>query len=82
MTRLRPSSTSQSPSYSLKVVEEYVGFKRTQNEYGGNWAMAQFILATETHDEAERNQRMQESLKYNEEDLAAAWVVFEWLRKQ
>ena len=36
------------PSYSLKVVEEYVGFKQTQDEYGGSWAMAQFILATET----------------------------------
>ncbi len=70
------------PSYSLKVVEEYVGFKRTQDEYGGSWAMAQFILATETQDEGERNQRMGEILKYNEEDLAATWAVFEWLRRQ
>jgi predicted RecB family nuclease len=68
------------PSYSLKVVEEYVGFKRTQDEYGGTWAMAQFILATETEDQVERNARMAEILKYNEEDLAATWVVFEWLR--
>ncbi len=68
------------PSYSLKVVEEYVGYKRTQDEYGGTWAMAQFILATETDDEAERNARMAEILKYNEEDLAATWAVFEWLR--
>jgi len=59
------------PSYSLKVVEQYVGFKRTQDEYGGSWAMAEFILATETNDEAERNARMAEILKYNEEDLAA-----------
>lgn len=70
------------PSYSLKVVEEYVGFKRTQDEYGGSWAMAQFILATETEDEAERNQRMGEILRYNEEDLAATWAVFEWLRSK
>ena len=70
------------PSYSLKVVEEYVGFKRTQDEYGGSWAMAQFILATETEDEAERNQRMGEILKYNKEDLAATWAVFEWLRSR
>jgi predicted RecB family nuclease len=68
------------PSYNLKVVEEYVGFKRTQDEYGGSWAMAQFILATETEDEGERNLRMAEILKYNEEDLAATWAVFEWLR--
>ena len=45
-----------------------------------NWAMAQFILATETDDEAEHNARMAEILKYNEEDLAATWAVFEWLR--
>ena len=70
------------PSYSLKVVEEYVGFQRTQDEYGGSWAKAQFILATETEDEGERNQRMGEILKYNEEDLAATWAVFEWLRRK
>jgi predicted RecB family nuclease len=42
--------------------------------------MAQFILATETDDEAERNARMAEILRYNGEDLAATWAVFEWLR--
>jgi predicted RecB family nuclease len=70
------------PSYSLKVVEEYVGFKRTQVQYGGSWAMPQFILATETEEEGERNQRMGEIMKYNEEDLAATWTVFEWLRRK
>jgi predicted RecB family nuclease len=70
------------PSYSLKVVEEYVGFKRTQDEYGGSWAMAKFILATETEDEAQRDSLMAEILKYNEEDLEATWAVFDWLRKK
>jgi predicted RecB family nuclease len=70
------------PSYSLKMVEQYVGFRRTQDEYGGSWAMAQFILATETNDEDERNARMTEILKYNEEDLGATWAVFDWLRKK
>jgi predicted RecB family nuclease len=70
------------PSYSLKVVEEYVGFERTQSEYGGSWAMAKFILATETDDETERNRLMAEILKYNEEDLGATWAVFEWLRSK
>ena len=69
------------PSYSLKVVEEYIGFERTQDEYGGSWAMAKFILATETDNETERNSLMAEILKYNEEDLAATWAVFEWLRR-
>ena len=68
------------PSYSLKVVEEYVGFERTQDEYGGSWAMAKFMLASETNDEAERNRLMEEIMTYNEEDLAATWAVFEWLR--
>jgi predicted RecB family nuclease len=40
------------------------------------------ILATETHDEAERNRLMAEILKYNEEDLGATWAVFDWLRKK
>ena len=67
-------------SYGLKVVEEYVGFNRKQEEFGGSWAMAKFIEATETGNEAERNALMGEILKYNEEDLAATWAVFEWLR--
>jgi predicted RecB family nuclease len=70
------------PSYSLKMVEQHVGFKRTQDEYGGSWSMAMFILATETDDEKERNARMAEILKYNAEDLAATAAVFEWLRKK
>jgi predicted RecB family nuclease len=30
-------------SFSLKVIEKYIGFKRSQNEFGGQWAMAMFI---------------------------------------
>ena len=67
-------------SYSLKEVEKYVGFKRTQDEYGGSWSMAKYIEATETQDEALRQRVMNEILTYNKEDLAATWVVFEWLR--
>jgi len=67
------------PSYSLKVVEGYVGFQRQLAEYGLDWAVVQFILATETAGEAERNARMGEILKCNEEDLAPIWALFEWL---
>ena len=28
------------PSFSLKVIEKYIGFKRSQSEFGGQWAMA------------------------------------------
>jgi predicted RecB family nuclease len=67
-------------SYSLKVIEEYVGFQRTQDEYGGAWSMAHYIEATETEDEATRQQLINDILKYNEEDLAATWAVLCWLR--
>ena len=57
-----------------------IGFERTLEEYGGDWAMAKYIEATEMHDERERDRVMDEILKYNEEDLAATWAVFRWLK--
>lgn len=70
------------PSYSLKVVEGYVGFKRTQEEYGGEWAMAKYIEATETEDETLRAEVVDKILVYNQEDLQATWAVLEWLRSK
>ncbi|MCG3204908.1 MAG: hypothetical protein KCHDKBKB_01625 [Elusimicrobia bacterium] len=67
------------PSYSLKVIEPYVGFKRTQDEYGGQWSMAKYIEATEMEDPQERDAVMNEILVYNKEDLASMWAIFEWL---
>ena len=69
------------PSYSLKVVEKFVGFKRTQTEYGGDWAMAQYFEATEMEDEKARAKVIADILKYNEEDLAATWPVLTWLQE-
>jgi uncharacterized protein len=69
-------------SYSLKEVEKYVGFKRSQTEYGGSWSIAKYIEATESHDENSRNKLVGEILTYNQEDLAATWAVFEWLRNK
>ena len=68
------------PSYSLKVVEDYIGFERKGEEYGGQWAMATFIEATETSDEQKRSELMDQILAYNREDLEATWAVFRWLR--
>jgi uncharacterized protein len=68
------------PSYSLKVVEGYIGFKRTQEEYGGDWAMAKYIEATETEDEAKRAELINEIVRYNREDLEATWAVLRWLQ--
>ena len=70
------------PSYSLKKVEEYVGFKRTQEEFGGEWAMAKYIEATETNDTKKREEVMDQILKYNQEDLEATWAVLEWLKSK
>jgi predicted RecB family nuclease len=80
LTVARNSIVLPVPSFSLKVIEKYIGFKRSQSEFGGQWAMAMFIEATETSDESKRKELMDEILKYNEEDLAATWAVFEWLR--
>ncbi len=81
LTVARNSIVLPLPSFSLKVVEKYIGgFKRTQATYGGEWSIAQFILATETSDEQLRAQIMEQILKYNDEDLEATWAVFEWMR--
>jgi predicted RecB family nuclease len=68
------------PSYSLKVVERYIGYKRTLDEYGGDWSMAKYIEATETRDEAARAEIMAQILAYNREDLEATWAVLRWLK--
>jgi len=69
------------PSYRLKVVEKYIGFKRSQNEYGGDWSIAKYIEAVETEDETKRQELINEIIRYNEEDLKATWKVFEWLKQ-
>lgn len=79
LTITRDSLVLPLPSFSLKVVEDYVGFERKQAEYGGAWAMATFIEATETSDEGKRKELMEKLLAYNKEDLEATWAVFEWL---
>ena len=78
----RDSMVLPLPSLSLKVVEEYVGYKRSQTEYGGDWSMATFIEATETCDEKRRRELMNAIQRYNAEDLEATWAVFQWLRSK
>jgi predicted RecB family nuclease len=70
------------PGYSLKVIEKYVGFKRSQDEYGGNWSMAKYIEATETEDKTMREEVMDAIRTYNREDLEATWAVMQWLSKK
>jgi predicted RecB family nuclease len=80
LTVARDSLILPVPSFSLKVIEQYVGYKRKQEEYGGQWAMAKFIEATETEDEEQRRKVMAEILAYNKEDLEATWAVFQWVK--
>jgi predicted RecB family nuclease len=70
------------PSYSLKVVEKYVGFKRTLEDVAGDWAMAMYIEAMETEDQEKRNELMDQILAYNREDLEATWAVLQWLKSK
>jgi len=70
------------PSYSLKVVEKHIGFKRTLEEVAGDWAMAKYIEAVETEDSEKRNEVMNEILVYNREDLEVTWAVLNWLKSK
>ena len=82
LTITRESVVVPLPSLSLKVVEDYVGFERKEAEYGGAWAMATFIEATETSEEGKRKELMDKIVAYNKEDLEATWAVFKWLRSR
>ena len=51
-------------------------------EFGGDWAIVQYIRAVETEDQDLRQNIMDDILKYNEENLQATWAVVEWLRSK
>jgi uncharacterized protein len=68
------------PSYSLKVVDGYVGFRRLLPEANGLWSIAKYIEATETEDPVARSAIVGQIRAYNEEDLDAMWAVVKWLR--
>ncbi len=77
---VRSSVVLPLPSYSLKVVERFVGFERRLAEMNGQESVAKYIEATEAADLAARAAILREILAYNEEDLDATWAVMEWLR--
>jgi len=52
------------------------------DEYGGDWAMAKYIEATETEDAGQRAQVLDQILAYNREDLEATWAVLKWLKSK
>ena len=65
--------------YSIKVVEKHIGFKRTLDEYGGDWAIAKYFEAKVNNDFTRQKQLIDEILLYNHEDLDSTWAVLEWL---
>jgi predicted RecB family nuclease len=67
------------PTYGLKAIERFAGYKRKLIESGGKWSMATYIEAIETEDPAKASELMGEILKYNEEDLDATWFVYQWV---
>ncbi|MGH2713888.1 MAG: TM0106 family RecB-like putative nuclease [Thermoleophilaceae bacterium] len=69
------------PSYSLKVVEGYVGYQRTLEGAGGDWAMASYFQAAESENRAEAERLIDEVCRYNREDLEATWAVLRWVRE-
>lgn len=66
-------------SYSLKEIEKYLGFERSQDEFGGTWAMVSYLDAAEHPDPVMRRTIMDEIVRYNQEDLASMWKVVKWL---
>jgi len=66
------------PSYSLKVLEKFVGYKRVLPDTGGKWSMATYIEAIETEDQAKAVELVNGIMRYNEEDLDATWAVYQW----
>jgi predicted RecB family nuclease len=79
---MRRSIALPVPSYSLKVVEKHVGFRRTLPEANGEWAMARYIEATETNDPVERAGVLERIKVYNEEDLDSTLAILTWLRER
>ena len=67
------------PSYSLKVVKQRVGFRRTMDEYGGSWLIAKCIRAVEAAGPAVYEETIRDTCRHNREDLEATWAVFRWL---
>jgi predicted RecB family nuclease len=67
------------PSYGLKSVESLVGFKRSQEEFGGLWSIITYDRYLNAAAESDAQAILDEILTYNTEDLLASLVVYEWL---
>lgn len=67
-------------SYSLKHIEKYIGFERSQTEFGGAWSIVVWQQAVAAVDPVERSRLLAQLAVYNQEDCAATGAVLHWLR--
>lgn len=68
-------------SYSLKAVEQFVGFHRTQGQFGGDWSIAIWQEAIDAAAPEQRMRLLEELATYNREDLEGMAAVYDYLVK-
>lgn len=69
------------PSYGLKQIEKFVGFERSQEEYGGSWSLVKYNQYLQAIDAETSNKILDEIKTYNAEDLLATYAVYNWLEE-
>lgn len=69
------------PSYSLKVIEKYVGFERPDQDTGGYWSVVNYLKSVSTKNPQRRQQILDQLLAYNCSDLQAMWHVMTWFQQ-
>ncbi len=69
------------PSYGLKQIEKFVGFERSQEEYGGSWSIVKYNEYVEAPDVETADKILNEIKTYNAEDLLATYAVYRWLEE-
>lgn len=76
---VKSSMTLPVYSYSLKEIEKYVGFVRSQDQFGGDWSIAVWNDAMKAGSIDDRLMLLNELAIYNKEDLEGLWAVYQWL---
>ena len=69
------------PSYGLKQIEKFVGFERSQEEYGGSWSIVKYNEYVEAPNVEIATKILNEIKTYNAEDLLATYAVYRWLEE-
>lgn len=68
------------PSYSLKIIEPYVGFVRQEDDISkGDESMVVYTAAKASSDPEIQEKTLASIAAYNREDLEGTWMVHQWL---